>query len=65
MKRREACFHGKLTTIQISMETHKRLYRIKSDLEKIVGKPISFEQAIKILLSSRPLEETISDLLLE
>ena len=65
MKRREAGFHGKLTTIQVSMETHKRLYRVKADLEKIVGKSISFEQVIRILLLARPLEETISDLLLE
>ena len=55
----------KLTTIQLSIDTHKRLYRMKTDLEKITGKTISFEQVLRILLLTRPLEETISDLLLE
>jgi len=56
---------AKLTTIQISIDLHSRLYRIKSDLEKIVGKTITFEDVLRILLLTRPLEETISDLLLE
>ena len=56
---------SKLTSIQVSAETHKRLYRVKTDLEKIVGKPISFEQVVKILFLARPLEETIADLMLE
>ncbi|MFQ5836565.1 MAG: hypothetical protein ACE5HG_01805 [Candidatus Bathyarchaeia archaeon] len=55
----------KLTTIQLSIDTHRRLYRMKTDLEKITGKTISFEQVLRILLLTRPLEETISDLLLE
>lgn len=56
---------AKLTTIQVSMETHDRLYRMKTKLEKIVGRTISFEGVIRILLLARPLEETINDLLLE
>ena len=38
---------------------------MKTDLEKITGKTIGFEQVLRILLLTRPLEETISDLLLE
>lgn len=46
------------------METRNQIYRLKTDLEKIVGKSISFEQVIKILLATKPLEETIADLMI-
>jgi len=55
---------AKLTSIQVSAETHDRLYKMKSDLEKIVGRSLSFEDVIKILLLARPLEESIENLML-
>lgn len=55
----------KLTTIQVSVDTRDRLYKVKTELEKIVGRTIAFEDVIRILLLVRPLEETISDLMLE
>lgn len=52
-------------TIQLSVETYDRLYRMKVDLEKTVGRAVSLEDVLRILLLTRPLEQTIEDLMLE
>jgi len=51
-------------SIQVSAETHAKLYRMKTDLQKIVDRNHSFEGVNKIPLLTRPLEEIIQDLML-
>jgi len=49
----------------VSMQTKKKLQEIKKNIEKIVNKPVSEEDIIKILISVKPLEEAIWDLMLQ
>jgi len=49
----------------ISVQTSKRLHAIKEKVERIVGKPISYDQIVNIILSTKGLDEELSDLLLE
>ena len=44
---------NKTTTIQVSIETHEKLYSLKTQYEEIFKKPISFDQLIKALLLSK------------
>ena len=55
---------GKLTTMQLSIETKGKLYRIKCKLEKIVGKSLSYEDVVLVFLALG-LERAIEDLMLE
>ena len=41
------------TTIQISIDTHEKLYSLKTKFEEIFKKPVSFDQLIRALLISK------------
>lgn len=53
------------TTIAISKQTLKKLHNLQHKLEKIVGKKLSPEKVIRILLCIKPLEEQLVDLIAE
>ena len=56
---------NKTTTIQVTIETYKKLYSVKTLIQKIVRKKIDFDVTIAILLSTKSLEEQLIDMQLE
>jgi len=46
------------------METYNELHRTKIQIEKIVGKSVSFDRVLKILLVARPLEAILTEMIL-
>jgi len=56
---------NKRVSIMVSMQTAKRLHAIKTQVEKILGKSISDDQLVRIILSTRSLDDALSELILE
>lgn len=59
--------NAKSTTIEISIETYNRLHAIGQKIEEIVHKRhhISFDETLKVMLTVKPLDETLDSILLE
>lgn len=55
----------KSTTIEISIETYEKLHSLKTKIEKVVGKPISFDKLCQIIFSVKDFNEMLSELLTE
>jgi hypothetical protein len=55
----------KTTTIEISIETYDKLYSLKSKIEKVVNKSISFDKLCQIIFSVKDFNEMISELMTE
>lgn len=55
---------SKTTTIEISMETYDKLHSTKTKLEKITHKTLSFNKVVKILLTARPLDVMLEEMIL-
>lgn len=54
------------TPIMVSIQLHERLNTVKEQLRKIIGKKsLSLEKAIEILLTAKPLDLMLEDLILE
>jgi hypothetical protein len=54
------------TTIEISTPNSERLHSLAEKLQKILRKKkVSLDQAISVLLTTKSVEETISDMILE
>ena len=53
------------TTIEVSIATHLKLYRIKEQIEKIINKRISYDKALQIILASKSLDTQLMELTLE
>jgi len=49
----------------VSVQTAKRLHALKTQIEKILGKSISDDQLVNIILSTKSVDEALSDLMLE
>lgn len=56
---------GDHTTINISKRNLGRLNKSKALIEKIVGRTVSLDKTISLLLIGRPIDLMIEDLLLE
>jgi hypothetical protein len=55
----------KVTTIEISIETYEKLHSLKLKIEKVVGKPISFDKLCQIIFSVKDFNEMLSELMTE
>lgn len=55
----------KTTTIEISIETYEKLHSLKTKIEKVVGKPISFDKLCQIVFSLKDFNEMLSELMTE
>ncbi|MDH5635301.1 MAG: hypothetical protein OEY47_01360 [Candidatus Bathyarchaeota archaeon] len=53
------------TPIMVSIQLHGRLNTLKDALEKIVGKSLSMEKTIDILLIAKPLDVIITEMVME
>lgn len=53
------------TSIMVSIQTYDRLNKAKEDLEKIIGKPMPIGKAIMVLLTAKPLDLMLEDMILE
>lgn len=56
---------SKRTPIMVSIQLHGRLNTVKEQLEKIIEKSMSFEKVIEVLLTAKPLDLMLSDMILE
>lgn len=56
---------GNRTSIALSIETKEKLHRVKTLIEKIVRKNIDYDQALLILLSTKALDDQLTDIILE
>jgi len=52
------------TSIMVSMQVHEKMHATKAKLEKICHKPLSMNELIEILLTARPLNDILEDLIL-
>ena len=54
------------TPIMVSIQLHEKLNTVKEQLRKIIGKKsLSLEKTIEILLTAKPLDVILEDLILE
>lgn len=53
------------TTVALSKQTLKKVHNLQRQLEAIVRKKLTPEKVIQILLCTRPLEDQLSDLIIE
>ena len=53
------------TSIMVSIQTYDRLNKAKEDLEKIIGKPMPIGKTITVLLTAKPLDLMLEDMILE
>lgn len=53
------------TTIELSMKNYDKLHSIKTKLEKITHKSLSFDKTVSILLTARPLDLMLEEMMLE
>lgn len=56
---------NKTTTIEIAIETYNRIHSIKTQIEKIVNRKVSFDRVLKIFFALRPLDVVLTNLILE
>lgn len=56
---------SKRTSIMVSMQVYDRLNRSKEQLEKIIEKSMSLEKTIMVLLTAKPLDLMLEDMILE
>jgi len=52
------------TTIEVSIETYTKLHSVRSKLEEITRQSISFNQALQILLTAKPLDLMLEEMIL-
>lgn len=53
------------TTLSISTQTHERLNKLKERIERILGKKISLDQTLSVILAVKHLDEVLEDMILE
>ena len=55
----------KRTTIALSKQTYDELHNLQCKLEDIVNSKLSPEKVVQILLSVEPLQDQLSDMIIE
>lgn len=55
----------KTKTIEVTVETYERLHSAKTNLSKILHKPVSFDMAFRLCFAVQPLDLILSDMILE
>lgn len=53
------------TPIMVSIQLHGKLNTIRQQLQKVIGKNISLEKALEIVITAKSLDVILTDLILE
>ena len=53
------------TTIALSKQTYEKLHNLQRQLKAIVRKKLTPDKVIQILLCTRPLEDQLTDMIIE
>ena len=56
---------NKRTTIAVSIETYNKLHKVKTLIEKIVRKKLDYDRVLSIILSTKALDDQLTDIILE
>lgn len=53
------------TIIEISVETYTKLRSLREKLRKITRRKLGFDDTLRVLLAVKPLDDALTDLILE